>query len=263
MSVRIRPLLAAWSLPCVVFSASAPAASDAVALVNGKPVPQARVDLILKEQIRQGKPATPELSRQAREEAIAREVLSQEAARKLNGSEALKARLDFMQQQALVNALREDFFLNTRPGDEEVRKVYDSLSARAGERDYRVRHILVDQEAEARALIEKLNGGARFEDLARTHSRDRDSAPAGGLLAWTPEGSFAPGFGDRLPKMGRGSLAPDPVRTRAGWHVIKLEDVRPSRPPAFDEVRPRIAESLIEQKWREYVQGLRSRAVVK
>lgn len=238
-------------------------AADAVATVNGKAVPRARLDFVIKEQVRQGRPATPELSQKAREEVIVREVLAQEAERKLAGSETLKARLDFMQQQALVNALREDFFLNARPTDAEVRKVYDAVSNRAGERDYRVRHILVDDEAQAKALIAKIHGGARFEELARTQSKDRDSAPAGGLLAWTPEGGFAPEFAAALPRLSRGSVAAAPVRTGAGWHVIKLEEVRPAQPPAFDEVKPRIVESLIEQQWRDYVQSLRTRAVIK
>lgn len=239
------------------------AATDSMAIVNGKPVPRSRLDFVIREQVRQGRPATPEMSRQARDEVIVREVLAQEAERKLAGSEALKARLDFMQQQALVNALREDFFLTTQPSDGEVRKVYDSIAHRAGERDYRVRHILVDDEVQAKALIEKLNSGARFDELAKAQSRDRDSAPSGGLLAWTPEGGFAAEFAAVLPRLSRGSMASAPVRTTAGWHVIRLDDVRPAQPPAFDEVKPRIVESLIEQKWRDYVKSLRTRALIK
>lgn len=252
-------------LALIVLCCSCPlaAATDTLATVNGKTVPRARLDFVIKEQVRQGRPATPELSRQARDEVIVREVLAQEAERKLAGSEALRARMEFMQQQALVNALREDFFLNSHPTADEVRKAYDSITTRAGERDYRVRHILVEQEAQARALIEQINGGARFEDLAKTQSRDRDSAPAGGLLAWAPEGGFAPEFAAALPRMSRGSVATAPVRSSAGWHVIRLEDVRPAQPPAFDDVKPRIVESLIERKWRDYVQSLRTRAVIK
>lgn len=260
MKYRLPHRLALIALFC---SGPLAAATDTLATVNGKTVPRARLDFVIKEQVRQGRPATPELSRQARDEVIVREVLAQEAERKLAGSEALRARMEFMQQQALVNALREDFFLNSHPTADEVRKAYDSITTRAGERDYRVRHILVEQEAQARTLIEQINGGARFEDLAKTQSRDRDSAPAGGLLAWAPEGGFAPEFAAALPRMSRGSVATAPVRSSAGWHVIRLEDVRPAQPPAFDDVKPRIVESLIERKWRDYVQSLRTRAVIK
>ena len=239
------------------------AATDTVVTVNGRPVPRAQLDFIIKEQIRQGRPASPDLSRQAREELIGREVLAQEAERKLGRSEALKTRIEFMRQQALLNALREDFFLNTQPADAEVRKVYDTLSSRAGEREYRVRHILVADEAQAKSLQDQLGKGARFEDLAKAHSKDSDSAPAGGLLEWTPEGQFSPEFAAVLPQMTRGKVADAPVRSGAGWHLIRLEDVRPAQPPRFEDVKPRIVESLIEQKWRSYVKELQARAVVK
>jgi peptidyl-prolyl cis-trans isomerase C len=224
-------LVALLALPAV-------AATDTVVTVNGRAVPRAQLDFIIKEQIRQGRPASPDLSRQAREELIGREVLAQEAERKLGRSEALKTRIEFMRQQALLNALREDFFLNTR-------------------------HILVGDEAQAKSLHEQLGKGARFEDLAKAHSKDSDSAPAGGLLEWTPEGQFSPEFAAALPQMTRGKVGDAPVRSGAGWHLIRLEDVRPAQPPRFEDVKPRIVESLIEQKWRSYVKELQARAVVK
>lgn len=237
--------------------------TDTIATVNGKAIPRSQLDFIIKEQVRQGRPATPELSRQARDELVSREVLAQEAERKLGKSEALTVRVEFMRQQAMINALREDFFVSTKPSEAEIRKVYDDLANRAGEREYRVRHILVEQEAQAKALIQQLGKGARFDELAKNQSRDRDSAPAGGLLEWTVEGGFAPEFAGLLPTLSRGKVADAPLRTSAGWHVIKLEDVRPAQPPRFDDVKPRILESLIERKWRAYIQDLQARAVVK
>jgi peptidyl-prolyl cis-trans isomerase C len=238
-------------------------AGNTLLTVNGKAVDRAQLDFVIKEQVRQGRPASPELARQAREELVTREVLAQEAERRLGDSESLRTRIDFMRQQALVNALREDFFLRTQPADAEVRKIYDDLTARAGEREYRVRHILLESEDQAKALLAQIGKGARFEDLAKIHSKDTDSAAAGGLLDWTVRGQFAPAFAAVLPQLTRGRVSEAPVQTSAGWHLIRLDDVRAAAPPRFDDVKPRIVEALIEQKWRQYVKDLQAGAVVR
>jgi peptidyl-prolyl cis-trans isomerase C len=260
-----RPQLIAAALAALTACITPPAlAADApVATVNGRPVARTQLDFIIKEQVRKGRPASTELSRIAREELIGREVLAQEAERRLGQSEAVRTRIEFMRQQALINALREDFFLNTQPSEAEVRKLYDSLSDRAGEREYRVRHILVSDEGSAKRLQDELARGARFEDLARAHSKDIDSASSGGLLEWTLQGQFSPEFAAVLPTMTRGRTSDSPVRSPAGWHLIRLEDVRPAQAPQLADVRPRLIESIIEQKWRDYVKALRARATVK
>ncbi|WP_439537010.1 peptidylprolyl isomerase [Methyloversatilis sp.] len=263
MSFCLRRLITASALLPLFAGSTSLHASDTVATVNGRAVPRAQLDFIIKEQVRQGRPATPELSGKAREEVISREVLAQEAERKLGQSEALRTRLEFMRQQALINALREDFFLNTRPTEAELRSLYDGMATQVGERDYRVRHIVVEQESQAKALIDQLKRGARFEELAQAQSKDRDSGPSGGLLDWTPEGAFSPEFAAALPTLTRGKVAAQPVKSSAGWHVVKLEDVRPAQRPKFEDLQPRLAESLIEQKWRAYLNDVRARAVVK
>jgi len=263
MSFYLSRLITVSALLPLFAGATSLQASDTIATVNGRAIPRAQLDFIIKEQVRQGRLATPELSGRAREEVISREVLAQEAERRLGQSEALQTRLEFMRQQALINALREDFFLNARPAEAELRTLYDGLATQVGERDYRVRHIVVEQEAQAKALIDQLKRGARFDELAQTHSKDRDSGTSGGLLEWTPEGAFSPEFAAALPTLTRGKVATQPVKSSAGWHVVKLEDVRPAQRPKFEDLQPRLAESLIEQKWRAYLQDVRARAVVK
>lgn len=258
-----RPRLRAQALILATLLGAVPAqAADAIATVNGRPVPRAQLDILLKEVLRQGRGASVEVSGQAREELIGREVLAQEAERTLGTSPALQAQVDFMRQQALINALREQFFLNTRPSEAELREAYAGLARRAGARELQVRHILVAQEAQAQALITQIKQGAAFEALARSQSRDTASAAAGGLLDWTPEGAFAPAFAAGLDGLAAGQAAARPVQTAAGWHVLRLEAARPAQPPTFEAVRPRLVDAAIERRWRSYVAELRAKARV-
>lgn len=239
------------------------AAVDALATVNGRPIPRAQLEVLIKELTRQGRGAPLDVAGKAREELIGREVLAQEAERKFGPSPALKAQIEFMRQQALINALREDFFVSTKPSEAQLREVYEERVRKAGARELRVRHILVGQEGQAQALITQIQQGAAFDTLAQAQSKDQASAASGGLLGWTPEGAFAPEFGAALNGLPPGRLAAKPVKTTAGWHVIRLDEVRPAQPPKFEEVRPQLVDTVIQQQWRAHVQDLRARAQVR
>lgn len=251
-------MAAAWACAAIAGDEDA-----AVASVNGKPVSRAQVDFIVKEQVRQGRKPSAEMLKGAREEAIRREALAQEARRKLGDPAQLRARLEFMRNTALINALREDFFLNARPGEDEIKQAYEQAKTGIGDRELLARHILVDSEAAAKRLIERLQKGESFDDLARVHSLDASTAAEGGSFGWAAPGNFPPEFSAAVEKLAKGRFGASPVKTAVGWHVVRLDEIRTVKPPAFEEARPRLAERIIEARWRQYIADVQARAQVR
>jgi len=261
-STHVPIFVGAFCMTCLTMG-SASAQDATVATVNGKPVSRAQVDFIVKEQVRRGNEPSAELLKKARQEAISREALAQEAERKLRGSADLRVRLEFMRKTALINALREDFFLNSKPSEDEIRNAYETAKSTIGETEWLARHILVDSEASAQALIDRIRKGEHFEDPAAAHSLDGSTAGFGGGFGWAAPGNFPTEFSDAVKRLKKGELAAQPVKTSVGWHVIRLDDVRTAKPPTLDEARPRLVEHLIEDRWREYVSQIQGKARVR
>jgi peptidyl-prolyl cis-trans isomerase C len=145
--------------------------------------------------------------------------------------------------------------------DADIKAEYDKFKAQAGDKEYHARHILVEKEDEAKAIIAKLKGGAKFEELAK-QSKDPGSASNGGDLDWASPASFVKPFSDAMVGLEKGKITETPVKTQFGYHVIKLEDVRAAKVPTLEEIKPQIAESLQQKKLQAYQQELRTKAKV-
>ena len=133
--------------------------------------------------------------------------------------------------------------------------------AQTGDKEYHVRHILVATEAEAKDIIAKLKGGAKFEDLAK-QSKDAGSADNGGDLDWAAPSSFPKVFSDAFVKLQKGQITDTPVQTPNGFHVIKLDDTRAAKLPTLEEVKPQIAEALQQKKLQAYQEEMIKKAKV-
>ena len=143
-----------------------------------------------------------------------------------------------------------------------MKKVYDdAIGQMKKEPEVRARHILVDKEDDAKGIIAKLKGGAKFEDLAK-QSKDPGSAANGGDLDWASPASYVKPFSDAMVGLKKGQITETPVQTQFGYHVIKLEDVRDAKIPALEEVKPQIAESLQQKKLQAYQEELRKKAKI-
>jgi peptidyl-prolyl cis-trans isomerase C len=121
---------------------------------------------------------------------------------------------------------------------------------------------LVEKEDEAKGIIEKLKGGAKFEELAKA-SKDPGSAEQGGDLGWAPSDAFVKPFSEAMMSLKAGDVTPAPVKTQFGFHVIKLEETRDSQLPPFDQVKAQIAESLQQRKLQTFQQDLKKKAKIK
>ncbi|WP_085315884.1 peptidylprolyl isomerase [Derxia lacustris] len=240
-----------------------PAAAQNAAVVNGKAIPSAKVDEIVAEVKKQGQPDSPELRSQIREDLVMREVFMQEAVKqKIADRPEIKLALENARQRILFSALAQDYIKSHPITDADVQAEYDSAKQRMGNaQEYHARHILVEKEDDAKAIIAKLKGGAKFEDLAK-QSKDPGSAANGGDLDWAPATNYVPEFADALTKLTKGQITETPVKTQFGYHVIKLEDTRATQFPPFEQVKKQIQESLQQKKLATYQKQLRDAAKV-
>lgn len=254
---RMTPVFAALLL---VLSSSAMAQN--IAVVNGRPIPKERADLFLKELEKQGQQSTPELATLVRQELVDREILLQEAERRgLPGKPELKFQIDAARQQVLIQALVQDELSKNPVKEADVKAEYERLTKLQGD-EYRARHILVETEDAAKAVIQKLSKGAKFEDLAKD-SKDPGSAARGGDLDWASPSSFVKPFADAMVALKKGEVTQAPVQSQFGWHVIKLDDQRKAQVPSFDEVKGQLGESLQRRRLGEFQEKLKAKAKIK
>jgi peptidyl-prolyl cis-trans isomerase C len=233
-----------------------------IAVVNGKAIPKARVDALLAAVKSQGRPVTPELEKQAREAVITREIFAQEAERRgLAGSDSFKNRMEYVRTEVLANEL----MLNEQDKavtDADVKAEYDKFVGTNAGKEYKARHILVDKEDQAKALIAQLKKGGKFEDLAKKNSKDPGSGANGGDLDWANPSNYVPEFAQALTKLNKGQMTDAPVKTQFGFHIIRLDDIREAQLPKFDDVKAQIKQQLTQQKMAKFQQELRDKAKV-
>ena len=243
-------------------AAAIPAFAQNVATVNGKAIPSARLEAVVKQVVAQGKqPDSPQLRDAIKKDLIAREVLIQEADKKGYGTQPdVKAAIENARQSIIINAMLADYIKKNPVTDAQIQAEYDKYKATVGDKEYHARHILVGTEAEANDIIAKLKAGAKFEDLAKL-SKD-GSAANGGDLDWANPGSFVKPFSDAMVALKPGTFTQTPVKTQFGYHVIKLEEVRPAKVPALAEVKGQVAEAIQQRKLAAYREDLLKKAKV-
>jgi peptidyl-prolyl cis-trans isomerase C len=224
-------VLAATLLPLAV-------SAQNITLVNGKPVPKSRVDTLLQQATRAGQQLPPGADKQARDQVVLREIFVQEAERR-----GIAARPDFRAQMEL-----------------EAKGEYDKFKAQASGVEYRARHILVEKEDEAKALIAQIKAGGSFEELAKKNSKDPGSGANGGDLDFAKADSYVPEFGQALARLKKGEMTDAPVKSQFGFHIIRLDDTREASFPAFDDVKAQIKQRLEQTKIQRYQEELRAKA---
>src|SRR5450830_1243811 len=234
-----------------------------LAIVNGKAVPKTRLDTLAQQVARSGQPVTPELEGQLREEVIAREVFMQEAEKLgLSTSEDFKVQMELARQTILIRELFADYQKKNPVTDADLKAEYDKFAAANGGKEYKARHILVEKEAEAKAVIASLKKGGKFEDIAKKQSKDAGSGAKGGDLDWANPSSYVPEFTEALLKLNKGQTTDTPVKSQFGYHVIRVDDIRTAQLPSFEQVKPQIAQQMQQQKLAKFQEELRAKAKV-
>ncbi len=219
---------------------------------------------MLKQQVeRSGRPITPEIEGQIKEEVIAREIFMQEAQKRgLEASADYKAQMELARQTILIRELFADYQKTHPVTDEEIKAEYDKFAAANAGKEYKASHILVEGEDEAKSIIAALKKGGKFDEIAKKQSKDPGSGARGGDLGWANPGSYVPEFSEALTKLEKGKTTQEPVKSQFGWHIIRLDDTREAELPKLDEVKPQIAQQLQQQKLMKYQEDLRAKAKV-
>ena len=253
-------LAGAIATPALPQSASSDAGKAVT--VNGKAIPKSRVDFLMKQQAAQGAPDNEQVRSAVLDRLINIEVVVQEAERRGVAKNAeVRSQLELARQQIIFQAYLQDHLKSHPVKDEAARAEYNKVKAQRGDKEYKAHHILVDKETDAKDVIEQLKKGAKFEDLAK-QSTDIGSREKGGELDWQPASTYVKPFADALAKLEKGKTTESPVRSQFGWHVIRLDDVRPTQFPAFDDVKQQIVGMLQNQEVEKLVKGLRAKAKV-
>lgn len=241
--------------------APAKAAAPAPTAPAGKALyPQSQYDLLLKERIAGGAQDTQELRNAVREELNTRELLVREAKKAgLDKQPDVKTQMDLASQTVLVRAFVTDYVKSHPISDADMHAEYDKIKAQIGTKEYKISHILVKTEDEAKAVIADLQKGGKFADLAKARSQDPGSKDKGGDLDWNAPANFVKPFGDAVIATPKGKFTATPVQTQFGWHVIEVEDVREAKVPTFDEVKPQLTQRLQPQALDVYFKQLRTK----
>jgi peptidyl-prolyl cis-trans isomerase C len=234
-----------------------------IAIVNGKAVPKSRVQALAQQLERSGRPITPEIEGQIKDEVIAREIFMQEAQKKgLDATEDYKLQLELARQTILIRELFADYQKSNPITDADIQAEYDRFIASNSGTEYRARHILVEKEDQAKAIIASIKKGQKFEDIAKKQSKDPGSGAKGGDLDWASPGNFVKEFSEAMTSLKKGQMTDNPVKSQFGYHIIRLDDVRQAQVPKFEEVKPQIAQQLQQGRMNAYQQDLRSKAKV-
>lgn len=244
-------------------AASSASAGTGRVVVNGVAIPQNRIDAMSRELTAQGQPETPERLAAIKDELVNREVLAQAAVKRgLDKNADIAAQMEMARQAVLVRALFENEMKANPVTDADLQKQYESFKSTMGTNEYKVRHILVEKEDDAKAIIADLNKGGDFAKLAKEKSKDPGSKDNGGDLDWGPSARYVKPFADAVQKLPKGQTTTAPVKTDFGYHVIRVDDVRPLKVPEFAELKEQFRQRAQQQQVQKLVQELRSKAKV-
>ncbi len=234
-----------------------------VAIVDGAPISNEVWQLYVKTR-HQGK-TLDQLSAEERSEALEELIrmyigAAEARKQKLDAGEP-GARLELVNRSALAELLFRKTSEGKEPTEDELKAEYDARIAEMPKLEYHARHILVPEEAKAKELIAKLDKGAGFEALAKENSSD-GSASEGGDLGWFTTGQMVKPFSDAVQQLEVGKYTATPVKSDFGWHVIRLEETRPTAPPPYDAVKPQLAPMVKQKQFEAHLKELVGKAKV-
>ena len=265
----LRKSLLAASLATVIFASpamaqdSAPAEDPVLATVNG--------EKILESEVRATQQGLPQQYRQLPFEMLKADLLTREINQRLlmdAGSEAgladdeeVKAQIAALERRLIAETYL-DRALNDAITEDAIKAKYEEfIKTNEPEPQVHARHILLENEEDAKAIIAELDDGADFAELAKEKSTG-PSGPNGGDLGFFNRGDMVAPFADAAFSMEPGTYSSEPVQTQFGWHVIKVEEKKEGTQPSLDEVRQQLVAEISRDAFNSIVEDLRSDAEI-
>ncbi len=247
-------------------AASAPAATKDVvaATVNGTPISQKQVDMILKQQ--RGMPDSPESRKMIIDNIAMQLLVAQEAVKKgLDKTPEVQDEIEMAKQSVLAQSFIQDYIKHNELTDAQLTAEYDKLKAQQAGNQFKARHILVKTEEEAKAIIAKLNKDIKsFDALAKAQSLDPGSKVKGGDLGWFDAHSMVPEFSAAVAKLEKGKFTQEPVKSQYGYHVIVLDDTRPSTAniPPLEQIKAGLSQQVQQQNLKKLLDEMKAKAKI-
>lgn len=265
--------LAMAALASSILSIPSLAAEKTFVTVNGVAVSQAMAEMFMAQAKTHGMPDTQDTQNKLREDLIQRELMFQ-AARQAGfdkkpeiasqvetATRQLLAQIEATRQAIITRAYLEDYLKKNPVTDAQLKTTYEEYRAKGGDKEYKVRHILVKAEDEAKAMIAKLGKGEKFEELAR-QSIDPGSKAKGGDLDWSSPARFVQPFAEALRKTPKGKYSQVPVKSEFGYHIIKVDDTRPLKVPSFNEMKHMLQKDAERMLVEKKIANLREKAKI-
>jgi peptidyl-prolyl cis-trans isomerase C len=236
------------------------------AIVNGKAIPKAQLDKLV-QQSKQGD--SQQVRDQAREMLVTRELILQEADKRgVIQKESVRDQLEQSRMGVLIAAVFEDYVEKEGVAESDLKTAYDTVKTQYTGKEYHVEHILVEKESDAKAIITQIKGGANFEEIAKSKSKDPGSAPNGGDLGYVSDKALVPEFSKAMVQLKNGQITDKPVKSQFGWHIIKMIDARDVKAPSIDEIKDQLKQMIMsDQNWQkakfsEMMQKFRAKAKI-
>lgn len=272
MFTRSRILLASAACMLTLMACSskdavqsaAPGNEAVAATVDGIPIRESMVSLMLKQRSDMGRDAGAEARKTYIDRLAMQLIISQAAIKEgLDKAPEIADQIDLIKQSVLVDAFVKNYFKSNPVSDDAVNAAYAKMKAETTGNEYKARHILVDNEAEAKDIIAKLNKNPNaFAALAKEKSKDGASKGNGGELGWFDPRGMIPEFGAAVAKLAKGKFTQEPVKTQFGYHVILLEDSRPLPVPPLEQVKPELTQQLQQQNLKKLFDEMKAKAKI-
>jgi peptidyl-prolyl cis-trans isomerase C len=255
-------LAALCAVLAAVFIATGPVDAKVLAVVNGKEITDEDVKIAIEDL---GANLPPQLEGKAREAYILDflidgELVAQKGkAEKLDQTPEFARKLAYQKEKLLMESVLGQVAKNAVT-DAALKATYEEAAkAQKPEPEIRARHILVKEEAEAKAALKRVQSGEDFAKVAKDVSKDPGSE--GGDLGWFTKGRMVPEFAEAAFKLEPGKIS-EPVKSQFGWHIIKVEEKRMTSFPPFDEVKDQVARYVAQKAQSELVADLRKNAKI-
>ncbi|WBF65309.1 MAG: peptidylprolyl isomerase [Candidatus Kinetoplastibacterium crithidii] len=237
-----------------------------IASVNGHNITQENLENFVSLLINQGASDSKELREQIKEELINRQILLQEAEK--NGTinnPIVQTEIQLAKESIIVRSFLTDFLKKNKITDNEIERQYEKLKKeQSSKKEYKVSHILTDNKNDAINIIKKLNKDvSKFTEIAKDTSKDESSRINGGLLGWSNTEEYVEEFANAVKNLTPGTISQNPIKTKFGWHIIKLDDTRNLEFPELNQVRPQIEEMLKQQMLANLQNELRLKSIIK
>ncbi|MBV8783211.1 MAG: peptidylprolyl isomerase [Gammaproteobacteria bacterium] len=231
--------------------------SPPVARINGSPISRDFYEFYIKGITgKSSAELTPQQRAAALDNLIRAKLVAEQAVKDgLDKSGDTPYLLDLSRLNVLEQAVSDSYLKNRKPGEQELRAEYETQIGQMPKLEYHARHILVATEPFAQKIIERLEKGEKFEELAKRESMD-PSKSSGGDLGWFTPDRMVPAFSGAVMALKPNEYTHKPVQTQFGWHIIQLVDTREVTPPAYDQVKSRLEQVVQAKKFRSYADEL-------